>query len=458
MITKDMLPPRDLEAEDAVISSLLVDGMAIININCDLQPSDFYSERNMCIYEACQTLYKRNEPINQVTVAQELSRNRRLDICGGAAYLSHLVSICMSPLDIDSYANIVYEMALRRKLIITGGQIESLGYESKEDIKTVLDKAEDLVWHLKDNKSNTDFVHIKDGLNKLFEAQSDDSDGVVKDRIKTGFTSLDELLGGFYDTDMIILAGRPGMGKTSVALNIARNAAIQYNAGVAIFSIEMAFNLLLIRMLANESGLPINVNTGLNLQNLSNESERQLIESVGTLSEANIWIDDNPSQQVIDIRSKLKRLSHKTNIDLVIIDHIGLLTSGSRFINRAEEVGYISKQLKTINREFKVPILALSQLNRGNESRSDKRPQLSDLRESGEIEQNADGVIFIYRDEYYYPTKEAWINANPDKSYPPPSELILSKNRNGATGTVLLSYEPSLYRFRSIANEEYLNG
>jgi replicative DNA helicase len=180
------------------------------------------------------------------------------------------------------------------------------------------------------------------------------------------------------------------------------------------------------------------------------------MEAVGTLSEANIWIDDSPVEQIMDIRSKLRRLSYKTEINLVVIDHIGLITSGGRYLNRNEEVGYISKQLKIIAREFKVPILVLSQLNRGNADRADKRPQLSDLRESGEIEQNADDVLFIYRDEYYYPTKEAWINANPDKSYPPPSELILSKNRNGATGSVLLSYEPSLYRFRSIANEEML--
>jgi len=455
-VASEKVPPHDIDAEEAVLGSLLIDGTAIFKISVDLRPSDFYSERNMLVYEACQSLYQRNEPINQITVAQELSYKGRLEICGGAAYLSHLVSICPTSVDIDAYAQIVYRLSMMRQLITAGQQISDIGYQSDPDIDASLSKAEDILFQLHHGKGQ-DFLHIRQILDKYFEPQPEyiGPDGLPLEHphgLMTGFNGIDELLGGLQKSDLIILAARPSMGKTSLALNIARNVAVLHKATVAIFSLEMAREPIVLRILSSEAGVDTKrIRLGSHLTELE---EKQIVEATGILSEAPIYIDDSPRLRVVEIRSKARRLHFERGIDLIIIDHLGLIQGDGRAENRVQEISYISRSLKAIARELNVPLIALSQLSRASEFRTSHKPQLSDLRDSGSIEQDADVVLFIYRDEYYYSTREEWEAAHPGEEYPPPTEVIVAKHRNGPTGEVKLRFRPSLARFDNIASEQ----
>lgn len=453
----EKLPPHDIDAEESVIGSLLIDGTAIYKISADLQSTDFYSERNMLIYGTCYNLYTRNEPINQITVAQELAREGRLETCGGAAYLSHLISICPTSLDIDSYAEIVYRLSMMRKLIIAGSQISDIGYQAEPDIDTSLGRAEDLLFSLRLGRQGRDFQHIRQVLDKYFEPQPEqmaDDSGLPghPHTIITGFSGLDDILGGLQRSDLVILAARPSMGKTSLAINIARNAAIQQRACVAIFSLEMSSEPLVLRLLSAEAGIDFKrIRLGMHL---NEAEEKQIMEATGILSEAPVYIDDSPRARIVELRSKARRLHFEQGIDLIIIDHLGLIQGDGRYENRVQEISYISRSLKTIARELNVPLIALSQLSRASEFRATHKPQLSDLRDSGSIEQDADVVMFIYRDEYYYTSREEWEREHPDQTYPPPAELIIAKHRNGPVGEVKLRFKPALAKFENIASEE----
>ncbi len=451
----EKLPPHDIDAEEAVIGSLLIDGTAIYKIATFLQPSDFYHEPNQWLYEACLSLYQRNEAINQITVAQELDRQTRLEACGGVASLSHLISIVPTSLDIEHYAQIVYRLSISRHLISAAQQIGAIGYEADPDVDASLSKAEDVLYKLRHGQSPRDFVHIRQILDKYFEeatpspTSETEGDQETLSHVFSGFDGLDELLGGFQHSDLIIVGGRPSMGKTSFVLDIARNTALKQGACVALFSLEMARDSLVWRLLSNESGVNLSrIRLGLHTE----DEERRIMEATGILSEAPIYVDDSPQLRVVEMRSKARRLYFERGINLVIVDYMQLMQGDGRTENRVQEVSYISRSLKALARELNVPVLAVSQLSRASEFRASHAPQLSDLRESGSIEQDADVVIFVNRDELHYSSREDWETTHPGEPYPPPADIIVAKHRNGPIGKVSLRFIPKMARFENISS------
>ncbi|HEY83342.1 MAG TPA: replicative DNA helicase [Dehalococcoidia bacterium] len=446
----EKLPPHDVDAEGAVIGSLLIDGSAVYKVAPLLQPSDFYLEQNQWLYEACLALYERNEAINQITVAQELARRGRLEACGGAAYLSHLISICPTPLDIEHYAQIVYRLSVMRGLIRAADEIARVGYEAGPDVSASLSRAEDILFKLRHGQGSRDFTHIRQVLDKYFETAplapgEEEYARAGMPGLLSNFVGLDEFLGGFQRSDLIIVAGRPSMGKTSFALSVARNVAVEQKACVAMFSLEMARESVVMRLLSSESGVNSRrVRFGLHTE----DEERRIMEAIGVLAESQIYIDDSPQLRVAEMRSKARRLHFERGIDLIIIDYLQLMQGeGMRGENRVQEISYISRSLKALARELNVPVLAVSQLSRAVEWRASHIPQLSDLRESGSIEQDADVVLFVYRDEYYH-SEEEWESLHPDKEYPrEEADIIIAKNRNGPTGQVKLRFRHSLATF-----------
>jgi len=445
----ERLPPHDVDAEEAVIGSLLVDGEAFDRIATFLSPQDFYRERNRWIYDACLSLYERNAAINQITVAHELSQRDRLEAAGGPAYLSHLISIVPTSVYIEHYAQIVHRTAMMRYLISAADQIAAIGYEGAADVDGALNKAEDVLFSLRRGQSPRDFVSLHDVLDQYFEEATPSTRAQAGPipYVLTGFEKVDELLGGLQRSDMIVLAARPSLGKTSLALNIARNAALQQMARVAIFSVEMAKEQLAQRLLASESGVDMKrVRLGL----CDEDEERRIVDATGRLSELPIYIDDTPILRVVEMRSKARRLHNEVGIDLIVVDYIQLLHGSTRTDNRVQEMSEISRALKELARELSVPLLAVSQLSRAVEMRSPHIPLLSDLRDSGTIEQDADVVMFIYRDDVYY-DEEEWERRNPSKEYPKGiAEIIVSKHRNGPTGNRNLRFIDRTASFSSL--------
>ena len=454
-MNSDKLPPHDIDAEEAVIGSLLIDGTAIYKIAPFLDQADFYGERNQWIYGACLALSQRDEAVNQITLAQELDRQKKLEECGGAAYLSHLISIVPTSLDVEHYAQIVYRLSIMRHLINAGSQIAALGYEADPDVEASLSRAEDILFRLRHGQTPRDFVHIRQVLDKYFEDTTPDTAAerghLDIPHVLSGFAGLDEFLGGFQRSDLIIIAGRPSMGKTSLALNIARNAAVDQGACVALFSVEMAREPLVFRLLSSESGVNLKqIRLGLH----SEKDEKGIMDATGILSEAPIYIDDSPQLRVVEMRSKARRLHYEHGINLIIVDYLQLMQGDGRGENRVQEISFISRSLKGIARDLDVPVIAVSQLSRAVEWRASHRPQLSDLRESGSIEQDADIVVFVNREELYYASQREWEEQHQGENYPPPAEIIVAKHRNGPTGQRNLRFIPKLAKFENIANEE----
>jgi replicative DNA helicase len=452
----EKLPPHDIDAEESVNGSLLIDGKAIYDIAVLLKAEDFYSEQNRWIYDACLSLYKRNEAINQITVAQELDRQAKLEKCGGGAYLSHLISVVPTSLDIEHYARIVYRLSIMRQLIFAADKIAEIGYKADPDVTAALSKAEETLFQLRHERGSLDFIHIKNALDKYFEGMlsPEDKDYEQIPNITSGLTGLDDLLGGFQRSDMIIIAGRPSMGKTSLALNIARNAGVEQGACVAFFSLEMAQDSLVQRLLSTETGVQSRrIRLG---QQKTEEEERRIMDAQGILSQAPIYIDDSPMLRVFEMRSKARRLHYERGgIDLIIVDYLQLMQGDARGENRVQEISYITRSLKALARELNVPLIAVSQLSRAVEWRASHRPQLSDLRESGSIEQDADIVIFIYRDEFYYPTKEDWEKDHPEEDYPKElADIIVAKHRNGPIGQIKVRFRHSLTKFENLTKAE----
>ena len=447
------LPPHDSDAEEAVIGSLLIDGAAIFQIGDFLQPADFYFEPNRWLYEGCMALYQRDEAINQITLAQELSRQGRLDSCGGAAQLSYLISICPTSMDIEHYARIVYRLSVMRQMISAGDNITAIGYQAGPDVEESLAKAESILFGLRRTQGAGELTHIRQVLDKYFEEAPEAEGGPEQlPYVLSSFAGLDEFLGGFQRADLVIVAGRPSMGKTSLALNIARNAAVEHRACVALFSLEMARDSLVMRLLSSESGVN---SRRMRFGQHTEEEERQVMEATGILSESPIYIDDTPLIRMAELRSKALRLNFERGIDMVIVDYLQLMQGEGRNENRVNEISYISRMLKALAREINAPVLAVSQLSRAVEWRASHEPQLSDLRESGSIEQDADVVLFIYRDEYYYKTEEEWLAVHPDREYPrEEADVIIAKHRNGPTGRIKLRFRHTLARFESISSGE----
>lgn len=450
-MNEEKLPPHDTDAEEAVIGSLLIDPETIFRVGSFLKGEDFFRETNRLTYEACLSLYERNEVIDQISLGQELARQGKLENVGGAAYLSHLASIVPTSIHIEYYAQIVHRLAMMRRLISAAGQIAAIGYEAGPDVDAALNKAEDILFRLHHGESRRDFVPIRDVLYQYFEESglAVPPRGGYLPHVLTGFPMLDEFLGGLQRSDMIILAARPSLGKSSLALSIARNAAIEQGAHVAIFSLEMAKEQLAQRLLASEAEVDSKqVRLGL----FNTIEEKRIMDAAGVLSETPIYVDDSPLLKVVEMRSKARRLYYEKGIDLIIVDYLQLIRGDGRE-NRVQEMSEISRSVKALARELDVPVLAVSQLSRAVESRTEHIPLLSDLRESGSIEQDADVVLFIYRDDVYY-TKDEWDRRNPGKLYPKGiADIIIAKHRNGPLGRPSLRFIEKVAKFTNLEKE-----
>jgi replicative DNA helicase len=436
--------PSNLEAERAVLGSLLIDPDAIIKVASFLRPEDFFRERHAWLYDAMLTLHDRREPLDFVTVVDELERREVLTEIGGPAYVTDLISGTPSALYVDHYARIVERTALLRRLIAAAGHIAELAYDESQDVDEVVDKAESLIFGVSEARIHRDLMPIRAIMSNVV----DHIDFLARNQdtlmgVPTGFTYLDRLLGGLQKSDLVILAARPSMGKTSLALNVAQNAAKRYHARVAVFSLEMSNEQLVQRLLAMETGIDSH---RLRLGQVHEDEWPILLEAANLLANTAIFIDDTPAATVGEIRTKCRRLYAEHGLDMVLIDYMQLMSGqsgGGRDANRQQEISYISRSLKALARELNVPVIALSQLSRAVESRSDKRPMLSDLRESGSIEQDADVVLFIYREDYYIEDSEKQNIA----------DIIVAKHRHGSTGTVSLYFRKELTQFRDLETQ-----
>jgi len=453
-MAEEKLPPHDVEAEEAVIGSLLIDPDAILKIAASLKPEDFFSETNRVIYQACFSLYQRNEVINQITVAHELMREDKLEQIGGAAFLSHLISNVPTSLHVEYYAQLVSNTAIMRRLITAAGQIEALGYEASPDVEASLNKAEDVLFQVRMRRELRDFVPIRDALGQYFEKGG--PPGALREGelpyVLTGFAALDDFLGGLQRSDLIVLGARPSLGKTSLALNIARNAAITQKACVALCSLEMSRDAVVQRLLASESGVD---SRKIRLGRFGEQDEVKVMEASGILSEAPIYIDDSPQVRVLDIRSKVRRLHFERKIDLIVVDYLQLIQGDSRSETRVQEISKITRSLKTLARELNVPVLTVSQLSRAVEWRASHVPELADLRESGSIEQDADVVLFIYRDDMYF-SAEDWSKEHDIEKEPYPrgiADIIIAKHRNGPPGQIKLRFLSKIVKFDNVEAE-----
>jgi len=451
-VVLDRLPPHDIAAEESVVAACLVDSDAIYKVAPLLTADDFFREKNAWVYDACLAIWHRNEAINQITVAHELSRRERLEAVGGVAYLSRMVADLPTVIGVEYYAEIVARDAIYRRLISAAGQIAQIAYEGGPDLENTLSRAETLLMALRTGEAVRDFKHIRDLLSKyLDDALNPPDETDAPSVIRTGFIDLDTLLGGFKRTDLIILAARPSVGKSALAMSFARNAAVGQKAKVAVFNLEMSAEQLAQRLLASESGVD---STRLRLGESTEAEERRIIHASGKLGECDIYIDDSPVLTVGNLRGKVYRLQREKGLDLLVIDYLQLMQGSDRGSdNRVQEISYISRSLKTLARELNVPIVALSQLSRAVESRKPPIPMMSDLRESGSIEQDADVVMFIYREDYYT-QREDWQAQNPDqpgRAYPQGiAQVIVAKHRNGPVGTVDLRFQHKTAKFEDL--------
>ena len=453
-MVSERLQPNDITAEESVIGSLLIDGEALTRIAGNLKSPDFYSLRNRLCYEACLSLYERNEPVNQVTVAHELALQTNtedrdfLTIIGGAEYLSALVSNVPTSVHIEHYAELVRKTSVLRAVIRAGTRIVDIGHEGGAGDEEVLVQAEEVLYGVRTGRTGRDFSHIRLFLDNYMEqtgALGDPtSDSVAP--VPTGFSSLDELLGGgLQRSDLIVLAARPSLGKSTLALNAACHAA-QQGLSVGIFSLEMSGEQIAVRLIASEADLD---GHRLRLNLLREEEDQRVIDAIGMLSDLPLYIDDTPLQTVMDLRGKARRLQQERGLDLLVVDYLQLVDTG-RSDNRAVALGEVSRSLKAVARELDIPVLACSQLNRAVEQRPNHRPLLSDLRESGALEQDSDVVAFIHREDRYT-TLEEWERKHPAEAYPQNiAEIMVAKHRNGPVGTIQLYFRNDRVRFETI--------
>ena len=431
------IPPSDIEAEQAVLGSMLTDKDAVVSAIEVLKQEDFYREDNKAIYGAILNLYNRAEPIDIITLKAELISIGKFDVVGGLEYLATLPDMAPTSANIDKYIKIVEEKSMLRNLIQTANEIISLGYDPTEDVEMIMDEAEKKIFNIMQKKNQKGYASIKDvlvdtfaGLEKLYN-QKQHITGVP-----TGFSDLDYKTAWLHESDLVLIAARPAMGKSAFALNIATNAAVKANVPVAIFSLEMSKEQMVNRILCSEAMVDSNkIRTG----KIDDEDWMKLAGALGPLSESGIYIDDTPGISVMEIRAKCRKLKLEKNIGLVVIDYLQLVQASSqkRGGSREQEISEISRSLKILAKEINVPVIALSQLSRAPEQRPDHRPMLSDLRESGAIEQDADIVMFLYRDDYY----------NEDSEKKNIAEVILAKHRAGSTWTVDLRWLGNYTKF-----------
>ncbi len=433
-----LVPPQSLEAEMGLLGSLLIDPEAIVKVADIVTPDDFYVQSHGLVFTAMLTLYEKRQPIDLLTVANKLEELKELDKIGGSAFLTELVNGVPSAAHVSHYAEIVAHKSTLRRLIQAANQITNYGYDEKANLDDLLDQAEQALYRVSQKNLRQNFVPISNVLAETFDRLDD----LHKDKNKlrgvpTGFKALDNVLAGLQRSDLVILASRPSMGKTSLALNIAQHVAVKEGTPVGIFSLEMSKEQLIDRLLASESGIDgWKLRTG----HLEDSDFPRLNNAMAVLSEAPIFIDDSALANVMEMRTKARRLQTEHNLGLLIIDYLQLMSGKSSIENRVQEVAEISRGLKALARELNIPVLALAQLSRTVEMRNPQIPQLSDLRESGSIEQDADVVMFIYREDYY----------NPETDRPNIADILISKHRNGPTGRAELYWHPEKLLFRSV--------
>ena len=433
------LPPQNIEAEQSVLGSLLLDKDALIKVADFLHPEDFYRDDHAEIYKTILRLYEKRKPIDVVTLTDFLETAKKLKEVGGATYLSTLVNGVPTAANIVTYAQIIQQKATLRRLISAATSIAEMGYDENTEIETILDKAESNLFSVSQKFIKQYFTPIKDILSDSFERidKLHREKGTLRG-VPTGFRDLDALLAGLQNSDLIILAARPSIGKSSLALNIAEHVACDHKVPVGIFSLEMSKEQVIDRLLCSRGSVDSwKLRTG----NLDDDDFGKLNYAMGILSEAPIFIDDAPIINAMEIRTKARRLQAEQGLGLIVVDYLQLLQGGSKTTDsRVQEVSEISRNLKGLARELNVPVLALSQLSRAVEHRDNKRPMLADLRESGSIEQDADVVMFIYRDDYYDKETEAQNIA----------EILIRKHRNGPTGDIALFWKPEYMKFGTL--------
>ena len=440
----DRVLPHSKEAEQSVIGSMLSSSEAV-GAACEiLKPDDFFFGQNKEIYSAMMELFNENTPVDMVTVSDRLNQRDKLDAVGGVTYLSTLVLSVPTTGNVEYYAKIVKDKAVLRRLIYSTQGILSMAYDEGDTTERIIDRSEQLILDISSNKDQSDIVHISEIMMTAYDdmVQNSLNKGTVTG-ISTGFNYINNATGGLHGGELIIVAGRPGMGKSSFAVNIAENAAINENIPVAIFNLEMSKSMIVNRIICSQALVDSqNVRKG----DFQPEDWLQICAVIDKLSAAPIYIDDSSSITVSEIRAKSRRLKQTKNLGLVVIDYLQLMQGSKKSDNRQQEISEISRSLKVLAKELDIPVIALSQLSRTSESRSDKRPMLSDLRESGAIEQDADLVMFLYRDDYY----------NKDSQEKNIAEVIIAKQRSGTTGTFKLGWQGRYTKFVNIdytANE-----
>ena len=433
--------PQNTDAEASLLGAVLIDSDAIVKVADQLTADDFFDPRHRHIYDAVMKLYEKRSAIDVLTLSDQLKGSGYLDMVGGSAYLTELTNFVPTAAHAEQYADIIAGKAIRRRLIAAGKDISQVGGDEAKSVKELIEEAESKLFEVSQQHVKQDITSLETILADSFERLDDLHKDKQKIRgIPTGFKDLDNMLAGLQRSDLFILAARPSMGKTALALNLAHNVAVQAKEPVLIFSLEMSKEQLVDRLLSMESGVDA---WALRTGNLTDNDFEKIGQAMGTLSEAQIFIDDTPGITVSDLRTKARREAHQRPLGLIIVDYLQLMSGGGKYGgdgNRVQEISEISRGLKGVARELNVPLIALSQLSRSVESRSPQIPQLADLRESGSIEQDADVVAFIYREEYY----------NPETDRKKITDLLIKKHRNGPTGGVELYFDNEKQRFRSL--------
>jgi replicative DNA helicase len=444
----DRVPPQSLEAEMSVLGAMMIDEDSVSKVIEILDSPHFYRGVHQKIFTAARMLYERNEPVDLITLSEELKRQKQLEEVGGSYYLTELAESIPSAANVEHHARIVQEKYLMRKLIEESSNIAQDCFDSADDIYHILDRSEQRIFSLSEKRLKGSFQHIAPIMHDAFEniERFHERKGTVTG-IATGFTKLDELTSGLQQSELVIVAGRPSMGKTALSLNIARTVAVDEKTPVGIFSLEMSERQLAMRLLCAEAKVDAHsVRTG----RLADEQWQKLSMCVGILTEAPIFIDDTPGIGVLELRAKARRLKKEKNVGLIVIDYLQLMQGPRNVESRQQEISMISRSLKSLAKELDVPVIAISQLSRAVEVRGgEKRPMLSDLRESGAIEQDADVVLFVYRPEFYMSHDEAQTKQIEGKA-----EIIIGKQRNGPVGTVHLTFLKKIAKFENSAFEE----
>ena len=433
--------PHDDVAEQSVLGGMLLSKDAIADVVVSLRASDFYKPAHETIYEAILSLYGHGSPADAITVADELKKRGELTRVGGAAYLHTLIASVPTAANAQYYAEIVKEHAIMRRLIEAGTKIAQLGYANETEVDALVDQAQAEIYAVTDGNAKEDYVSFSEALEatmREIDANSNRPDGVYG--VPTDFIELDELTGGLHGGQMIVIAARPGVGKSTLALDIARSAAIHHHMATVFFSLEMSRTELAMRILSAEGKISMG---RLKKGDLDTEGWTNLATLQGRIDSAPLFIDDSPNMTLMEIRAKCRRLKQRNDLKLVVLDYLQLMSSGKKVESRQQEVSEFSRSLKLLAKELDVPVIALSQLNRGSEQRTDKRPMVSDLRESGSIEQDADMVILLHREDMY----------NPDSDRVGEADMIIAKHRGGPTRTIPLAFSGKYSRFNNMANE-----